>query len=437
MKDTDNCNQRQRQQRHRQAPVQNGPTPRIANARPLPDQEPTLLLLLVFTTSPPLRLSKPSRFRKLPKEDSTAATAAAATAAVTLQSRPRSEAGDPGHVRSRRTRRGGQLFPTPPPPPTSKKTTKIQSPKKKNTKSCTTKLHKSKKIVLAAWSKLKRKMNKFCKILAASDASHVRKRRMQQQQQEKVGVVHKDQRRFLKVDPRGGGRKEGRTMTNDDQWTIFRKPRKPVNERHLSVPTLPNNWNVFKLPYLIPVSYFRIVRRYRMSHLKGNLKLGFHQKLCFSWQNLVPFLHVSVSYTHMVFPYRTSLSLSYDVPPDRVPEVLLLHLMRELWKMSALAGVAVLCGQWSQLWTKPGPVPCLCFDETCKFELHCQFWYWMAALTERMNTGGSLSMWSVYMSTTSQSEIHLLDLLCSCTMDGTCIMPTGFVESTEVWGTVL
>jgi hypothetical protein len=39
--------------------------------------------------------------------------------------------------------------------------------------------------------------------------------------------------------------------------------------------------------------------------------------------------------------------------------------------MSALAGVAVLCGQWSQLWTKPGPVPCLCFDETCKFELHC------------------------------------------------------------------
>jgi len=131
MKDADNCNQRQRQQRHRQAPVQNGPTPRIANARPLPDQEPTLLLLLVFTASPPLRLSKPSRFRKLPKEDSTAAIAAAATATLTLQSRPRSEAGDPGHVRSRRTRRGGQLFPTPPPPPTSKKTTKIQSQKKK------------------------------------------------------------------------------------------------------------------------------------------------------------------------------------------------------------------------------------------------------------------------------------------------------------------
>jgi len=133
MKDADNCNQRQRQQRHRQAPVQNGPTPRIKNARPLPDQEPTLLLLLVFTTSPPLRLSKPSRFRKLPKEDSTTAIAAAATAAVTLQSRPRSEAGDLGHVRSRRTRRGGQLFPTPP-PPTSKKKKKTKNQKKKKKK---------------------------------------------------------------------------------------------------------------------------------------------------------------------------------------------------------------------------------------------------------------------------------------------------------------
>lgn len=133
MKDTDNCNQRQRQQCHRQAPVQNGPTPRIANARPLPDQKPTLLLLLVFTASPPLHLSKSSRFRKLPKEDSTTAIAAAATAAVTLQSRPRSEAGDPGHVRSRRTRRGGQLFPTPPPPlpPTSKKQPKSKAKKKR------------------------------------------------------------------------------------------------------------------------------------------------------------------------------------------------------------------------------------------------------------------------------------------------------------------
>lgn len=179
MKDTDNCNQRQRQQCHRQAPVQNGPTPRIANARPLPDQKPTLLLLLVFTASPPLRLSKPSRFRKLPKEDSTTAIAAAATAAVTLQSRPRSEAGDPGHVRSRRTRRGGQLFPTPPPPlpPTSKKTTKIQSQKKER-KSCTTKLHESKKRVLATCSKLNKKRNKFCKILVASDTSHARNRRM-------------------------------------------------------------------------------------------------------------------------------------------------------------------------------------------------------------------------------------------------------------------
>jgi len=35
----------------------------------------------------------------------------------------------------------------------------------------------------------------------------------------------------------------------------------------------------------------------------------------------------------MVFPYRTSLSLSYDVPPDRVPEVLL-HLMRALEDVS-------------------------------------------------------------------------------------------------------
>ncbi len=134
MKDADNCNQRQRQQRHRQAPVQNGPTPRITNARPLPDQEPTLLLLLVFTASPPLRLSKPSRFRKLPKEDSTTAIAAAATAAVTLQSRPRSEAGDLGHVRSRRTRRGGQLFQTPPPPTSKKKKKPKSKPKKKRVK---------------------------------------------------------------------------------------------------------------------------------------------------------------------------------------------------------------------------------------------------------------------------------------------------------------
>jgi hypothetical protein len=34
-------------------------------------------------------------------------------------------------VRSRRTRRGGQLFPTPPPPLTSKRTTKIQSQKER------------------------------------------------------------------------------------------------------------------------------------------------------------------------------------------------------------------------------------------------------------------------------------------------------------------
>jgi hypothetical protein len=156
MKDTDNCNQRQRQQRHRQAPVQNGPTPRIANARPLPDQEPTLLLLLVFTASPPLRLSKPSRFRKLPKEDSTTAIAAAATAAVTLQSRPRSEASDPGHVRSRRTRRGGQLFPTPP-PPTSKKNNQNPKPKKKKTKNCTTQLHKSKKDSTSSLFKIEEK----------------------------------------------------------------------------------------------------------------------------------------------------------------------------------------------------------------------------------------------------------------------------------------
>jgi hypothetical protein len=114
-----------------------------------------------------------------------------------------------------------------------------------------------------------------------------------------------------------------------------------VNERHLSVPTLPNNWNVFKFPYLIPVSYFHIVRRYRMSHLKlgfirsfffyltksqfpsscirivfqyrmshlkGNLKLGFHQKLCFTSQNLVPFFMypylIHVLYFHIVLHYH-------------------------------------------------------------------------------------------------------------------------------------
>jgi hypothetical protein len=74
------------------------------------------------------------------------------------------------------------------------------------------------------------------------------------------------------------------------------------------------------------------------------------------------------------------------------------------------------------------------FDETCKFELHCQFWYRMAALTERMNTRSSRCGWCTCLQLVSL-RFTFWDLLCSCTMDGTSIMPTGFVESTEVWGT--
>ncbi len=184
-------------------------------------------------------------------------------------------------------------------------------------------------------------------------------------------VVYKDQRLSESWPKRR--RKEGR---KEEEWRMTTNERSSENLGslwmsdtclfpHCQITGTSSSFRIL-YPYRISVSYVGIV----CPTWKENLKLGFHQKLCFSSQNLVPFLHVSVSYTRMVFPYRTSLSLSYDVPPDRVPEVLF-HLMRELWKMSALAGVAVLCGQWSQLWTKPGPVPCLCFDETCKFELHC------------------------------------------------------------------
>ncbi len=184
----------------------------------------------------------------------------------------------------------------------------------------------------------------------------------------------------------------------------------------------------------VSVSYTRIVRQYRMSHLKGNL--GFHQKLCFTSQNLVPFLHVSVSYTRMVFPFRTSLSLSYDVPPWQSTWSSPSPDERALEDVSFGRGCCFVCvGNDLSYGQSLDLCHVYVFDETCKFELHCQFWYWMAALTERMNTWGL--MWSVYMSTSSRPAIHLLDLLCSCTMDGTCIMPTGFVESTEVWGTVL
>lgn len=229
------------------------------------------------------------------------------------------------------------------------------------------------------------------------------------------------------------GRKEGRTMTNDDQWTIFRKPRKPVNERHLSVPTLPNNWNVFKFPYLIPVSYFRIVRRYRMSHLKGKSEVGVSSEALFyltkssSLSSCIRILYtycISISYFTITVVWCPTWQSTWSSPsPDE-----------SFGRCAALAGVAVLCGQWSQLWTKPGPVPCLCFW----WDL--QIWAPLPVLVPNGSTNREdehmwLSMWSIYMSTTSQSEIHLLDLLCSCTMDGTSIMPTGFVESTEVWGT--
>jgi electron transfer flavoprotein alpha subunit len=96
-------------------------------------------------------------------------------------------------------------------PQAKKKKTKIQSQKERS-KSCTTKLHKSKKIVvLAACSKLKRKRTNFAKYLQrAMQVTRENAECNNNNNNKRRWVGYKDQRRFLKVDPRGGGRKEGR-----------------------------------------------------------------------------------------------------------------------------------------------------------------------------------------------------------------------------------
>lgn len=161
--------------------------------------------------------------------------------------------------------------------------------------------------------------------------------------------------------------------------------------------------------------------------------MGFHQKLCFTSQNLVPFLHVSVSYTRIVFPYRTSLSLSYDVPPDRVPEVLL-HLMRALEDVQLWQGLLFCVGNDLSYGQSLDLCHVYAFDETCKFELHCQFWYRMAALTERMNTCGSRCGWCTCLQLVSlRFTFWIFYALAQWMVPPLCQLV--FVESTEVWGT--